>query len=112
MFVNLAPGPVDAFTLILATVEMVKETNPQIMGDGIRGWMKTAILVRNFLKSYSEAGGTHHGAIVYGQAVNEDLTTLDWFFNFFFVYFIYKVMFFVYIFRFNTLNISKIHHFF
>ncbi|MCK9410779.1 MAG: hypothetical protein M0Q53_00665 [Prolixibacteraceae bacterium] len=71
VFVNLAPGANDTFTLIISPVKMVKEPNPKNMGDGIRGWMKPKMAIREFLKAYSEAGGTHHGAIVYGQVIDE-----------------------------------------
>ena len=70
VFVNLAPGPNDTFTLILSPVEMVKELYPENMGDGIRGWMKPCMAIGDFLKAYSEAGGTHHAAIVYGQMID------------------------------------------
>jgi L-arabinose isomerase len=71
LLVNLAPGPNDTFSLIISPVNMVKEPNPKNMGDGIRGWMKPKMPVPDFLKAYSEAGGTHHSALVYGDAIEE-----------------------------------------
>lgn len=71
VFVNLAPGVNDTFSLIISPVEMVKESQTVSMGDGIRGWMKPELSISEFLKKYSEAGGTHHAAIVYGRPMDE-----------------------------------------
>jgi L-arabinose isomerase len=71
VFVNLAPGVNDTFSLIISPVEMVKESQTVSMGDGIRGWMKPEISISEFLKKYSEVGGTHHAAIVYGRPIDE-----------------------------------------
>ena len=71
VFVNLAPGVNDMFSLIISPIEMVRESQSVSMGDGIRGWMKPEISISDFLKKYSEVGGTHHAAIVYGQPIDE-----------------------------------------
>ena len=71
LLVNLAPGPDDTFSLIIAPVKMISEINQKNFGDGIRGWMKPDMTVPDFLKAYSEAGGTHHSALVYGNPVEE-----------------------------------------
>jgi L-arabinose isomerase len=71
VFVNLAPGVNDTFSLIISPVEMVKESQTVSMGDGIRGWMKPEMSISEFLKRYSEVGGTHHAAIVYGRPIDE-----------------------------------------
>jgi L-arabinose isomerase len=71
VFVNLAPGVNNTFSLIISPIEMVKEGQSLSMGDGIRGWMKPEISISEFLKKYSEVGGTHHAAIVYGRPINE-----------------------------------------
>ena len=71
LLVNLAPGPNDTFSLILAPVKMVKEDNRKNFGDGVRGWMKPKMAISDFLKAYSEAGGTHHSALVYGDPIEE-----------------------------------------
>jgi L-arabinose isomerase len=71
ILVNLAPGPNDSFSLILSPVEMVKEDSLNNIGDGVRGWMKPKMTISDFLKAYSEAGGTHHSALVYGDGISE-----------------------------------------
>lgn len=71
VFVNLAPGVNDTFSLIISPVEMIKESKSVLMGDGIRGWMKPEMSISEFLKRYSEVGGTHHSAIVYGRPIDE-----------------------------------------
>ena len=72
VLVNLAPGPDDSFTLILAPVAMLGVEGEDNMTDLIRGWFRPAMPVADFLESYSRLGGTHHSALVYGDAT-EDL---------------------------------------
>jgi L-arabinose isomerase len=68
VLVNLAPGPNDSFSLILAPVDVLPESglHPE-MQDGIRAWIRPSCGVRNFLEAYSRAGGTHHKALVLGE---------------------------------------------
>lgn len=71
ILVNLVPEPGNLFSLILTPVKMMGEIHITTIGDGIRGWMKPQMPIPDFLKKYSEAGGTHHSALVYGQPVEE-----------------------------------------
>lgn len=73
VFVNLAPGPNDTFTLILAPILMLGVEGEDNMTDLIRGWFKPSMPVSDFLESYSRLGGTHHAALIYGD-VTDDLT--------------------------------------
>jgi len=68
VLVNLAPGPRDTFTLLVAPVEVVEEdkTVKPEMRDVIRLWVRSQVKVAPFLEAYSRAGGTHHGALVLG----------------------------------------------
>jgi L-arabinose isomerase len=68
-FVNLAPGPDDSFSLIVAPVEVLDEgpTLDEAMQNTIRTWVGPALPVAEFLEAYSLAGGTHHSAIVLGE---------------------------------------------
>lgn len=68
VFVNLAPAP-DGFNLILAPVEIVSEGENATFEECIRGWFKPAMPLSRFLEEYSKAGGTHHAAMVYGDAL-------------------------------------------
>jgi len=72
VFVNLAPGPDDSFTLILAPVEVLGASGEDRMTDTIRGWFRPCVSVADFLADYSRLGGTHHAAMVYGD-VTDDL---------------------------------------
>lgn len=67
VLVNIAPKGGDTFSLILSPVHMLGEMYADSFKEGIRGWMKTAMPISDFLEKYSEVGGTHHIAIVYGQ---------------------------------------------
>ena len=70
VFVNLAPGPEDTFTLILAPVEMLEDGKEDMPGT-VRGWFRPAMFVSQFLEAYSAVGGTHHAALVYGDVLSE-----------------------------------------
>ena len=72
VLVNLAPKSDDTFTLILSSVLMMQESYKETFKDGVRGWMKPSMPIARFLEKYSEIGGTHHIAIVYGN----ELTSL------------------------------------
>lgn len=78
MLVNLVP-PADGgeFTLITVEGEIIDEadlTLPKI-GQGsfsgvIRGWFRPDRGIRDMLREYSFAGGTHHLALVYEEELN------------------------------------------
>jgi len=69
VFVNLAPGPEDTFSLIVAPVEVVAEDDSidPAMRDVVRIWIRPRGSVADFLEAYSRAGGTHHSALVLGE---------------------------------------------
>ena len=69
VFVNLAPGPEDTFSLIVAPVEVVAEDDSvdPAMRDVVRTWIRPRGSVVDFLEAYSRAGGTHHSALVLGE---------------------------------------------
>jgi len=67
VFVNLAPGPDDTFSLILAPVDVLEEPEDSNFRERIRGWIKPRVPLEKFLEAYSYAGGTHHAALVLGE---------------------------------------------
>ncbi len=71
VFVNLAPGPNNSFSLIVAPVEILAENDDldPIMRDIVRIWVKPQGSISTFLEAYSRAGGTHHSALVLGNHV-------------------------------------------
>jgi len=67
--VNLAPGPNNTFSLIIAPVEVLPEEGiDPAMLDSVRAWVRPRLPVAEFLETYSRAGGTHHSALVPGAA--------------------------------------------
>ena len=69
VLVNLAPGPDDTFSLIVAPVEVLAEDeslDPDML-DVVRAWVRPQGKVSEFLEDYSRAGGTHHSALVLGD---------------------------------------------
>lgn len=71
VLVNLAPGLHDSYTLIITPVEMVDVAGPEAFGDSVRGWLRPAMPIADFLEGYSQLGGTHHSALVYGDVTEE-----------------------------------------
>jgi L-arabinose isomerase len=69
VFVNLAPGPDDTFSLIVAPVDVLPENASldPAMRDVVRAWVRPRGPVAAFLEAYSRAGGTHHSALVLGD---------------------------------------------
>lgn len=69
VFVNLAPGPDDTFSLIVVPVEVLPEGDSldTAMRNVIRIWVRPRGGVAPFLEAYSRAGGTHHSALVLGE---------------------------------------------
>jgi len=66
VFVNLAPGPDDSFSLILAPVHVLPDCTGE-MQNVVRGWIMPERPVAEFLEAYSACGGTHHSALVLGD---------------------------------------------
>jgi L-arabinose isomerase len=71
VFVNLAPGTENTYTLILAPIEMLDVQGEDRMSDSIRGWFRPGMPVAEFLTEYSLLGGTHHAALVYGEVLDD-----------------------------------------
>lgn len=69
-FVNLAPGPADTYTLIVAPITLQDVPGKDAHEGSIRGWFKPAGSLEAFLTDYSRLGGTHHAALVYGDALH------------------------------------------
>lgn len=65
--VNLAPGPNDTFSIIAAAMQVHGEAGHLAMKNSIRGWARPELELSDFLEAYSELGGTHHSALVYGD---------------------------------------------
>ena len=71
VYVNLAPMN-DSFSLIVTEVELLDLGNVNsVYREATQGWMKPCKPLRKFLKEYSEAGGTHHSAMVYNADIEE-----------------------------------------
>lgn len=70
-FVNLAPGPDNTYSLVVAEGYMLGVDGQDNMEKSIHGWFKPGADVADFLKEYSQAGGTHHAALVYGNIAQE-----------------------------------------
>ncbi len=70
VLVNIAPGPKDSFGLIVAPVTVMGDGTHPDYKDWIRGWIKPAVPLPAFLEAYSQHGGTHHNALVYGDCMD------------------------------------------
>jgi len=67
VFVDLAPGPDDTYTLIAIPVTVIDDDNRDTMTDTVRGWIQPNLPISDVLEEYSRLGGTHHAALVYGD---------------------------------------------
>ena len=71
VYVNLAPME-DHFHLIVTEVELLdKGLERGVYAHATQGWMKPCKPLRQFLKDFSLAGGTHHSAMVYDGNIEE-----------------------------------------
>ena len=71
VLVNLAPMS-EGFSLILSNVEMTDDVpRDGAYSASVQGWMKPPMPLRDYLKAYSLAGGTHHSALVYDANIEE-----------------------------------------
>ena len=70
LLVNLAPGPDDTFDIIAAPVEVIDRGPTEGFPSVPHYWIKPVDGdLRGLLRRYSEAGGTHHSALVMGDQV-------------------------------------------
>jgi len=67
VFVNLAPGPDDSFSLVVAPVTVLGDSTVEEMKVSVRGWIRPRCPVPDFLEAYSRHGGTHHSGLVLGD---------------------------------------------
>jgi len=68
--VNLAPGPDDSFDIIAAPVEVIDRGPTEGFPSVPHYWVRPINGdLRGLLRRYSEAGGTHHSALVMGDQV-------------------------------------------
>ena len=68
VLVNISPGPDDSFRIIAAQVEVLKEKGAKKFQKTVRGWIRPTASVAEFLEAFSVLGGTHHSALVLGDA--------------------------------------------
>jgi L-arabinose isomerase len=69
--VNLAPGPEDSFDLIASRVRVLDYGAAPGFPDVPHYWIRPEDSdLRDFLRRYSECGGTHHSALVMGDQLD------------------------------------------
>lgn len=71
VFVNIAPGKNNTYSLIVSSGEMLDIDSEDKMRDTIHGWFRPSMDISDFLERYSMAGGTHHAVLVYGDRLKE-----------------------------------------
>ncbi len=69
VFVNVFKDA-EKYKMLISPVEMQDAENDGFEGT-VRGWMKPALPVADFLAAISNAGVTHHSSLVYGAALEE-----------------------------------------
>lgn len=64
---NISPDGKGGFSMIFCDGEMVKlPYDIKSYNDVMSGWFKPSLPLSDFLKKFSEAGGTHHSLLIYG----------------------------------------------
>jgi L-arabinose isomerase len=64
IIINLAPSKNNKYTFIMTDIE-VDEIKKDRFEKAIRGWIVPGKPISEFLKDYSESGGTHHSILIY-----------------------------------------------
>lgn len=65
--VNLLPGAEGWFELVICEGEMLQlPERIETLSTSMNGWFRPKMELAAFLEKYSELGGTHHSALVYG----------------------------------------------
>ncbi len=65
--VNLLPNADDWFDVVICKGEMLQLPETiENLPTNMNGWFKPQMELASFLEKYSELGGTHHSALVYG----------------------------------------------
>jgi L-arabinose isomerase len=65
--VNLAPGPDGTFRLISTLVEVLPDGTHPDLERWVRGWIRPSVPLPRFLEEFSQLGGTHHSALLFGD---------------------------------------------
>jgi L-arabinose isomerase len=66
-WVNLAPGPAGTFRLISCPVEILEDGTHPGIERWVRAWIRPPVPVATFLERFSQAGATHHSALLLGD---------------------------------------------
>lgn len=77
VLINLAPFGNGQYTLTLVPGEMLDITGENTMNKMTNGWFKPDAPLETLLEQYSQNGGTHHSAMVYGDVLDQLLPLAD-----------------------------------
>lgn len=77
VLINLAPFGNGRYTLTLVPGEMLDITGENTMRNMTNGWFKPDAPLATVLEQYSQNGGTHHSALVYGDVLEQLLPLAD-----------------------------------
>ncbi len=71
VLVDVAPYGGLGYGLIVAPGEILDGDDSEAVQKTVRGWFKPEMPIEEFLSCYSEVGGTHHLALIYGDRARE-----------------------------------------
>lgn len=77
-FVNLAPFGNREYVLSLVGGEMLEIKGENAMAKSVNGWFKPDMPLESCLEQLSQAGATHHSALVYGVTPEDLLPLADY----------------------------------
>jgi L-arabinose isomerase len=78
---NVAPLPDDQCRFIATPGVIIPVKGKNRLAKTIHGWFQPAMPMKEFLRHYSMAGGTHHGVLVCGNTLEQlvaSARTLQW----------------------------------
>lgn len=78
VYINLAPFGNGEYTLTVAPGEMLTIRGENKQGSDTNGWFKPGVPLPEFLAKFSQAGATHHSALVYGDVLDAILPLADY----------------------------------
>lgn len=70
VFLNFAPFGNGRYALTLAPGEMLTIRGENTMANATNGWFRPDVPLEAFLAQFSQAGATHHSALIYGDVMD------------------------------------------
>lgn len=71
VIVNIAPGPDATYGIVAVPGDIIEHGDDQEFATSMRAWFRPRLALSDCLQAYSNAGGTHHSAMVMGDRTRD-----------------------------------------